>query len=147
MRSVLVWDASSVRRFCSSALLLSILERRVWTLGTTFGIMRCRKEELVLGLWIRDSPNACVCRYVDIRAPMAGRCVGSAVHCSDASRISFEGAGREGVSRRAERRRISSTSSAGSALLCVCFSLLDLEPCFEDDGGLRSRLRRAVSRR
>lgn len=92
----------------------------------SFGMLRCRNEGLVVGLWIRARARAWVWRWVDIREPIWGRLEGRESHWGVASR-SFCEEGERGVEvRREERRRISSRSSVGS-VAGVLVGGLDLE--------------------
>lgn len=90
-----------------------------------------------MGDWMRASARAWVWRYVEMRAPMVGRCVFNAAHWEVDSSSFMEDWGRFGAERRAERRRMSSISSVGRGVLFVDFELM---------GGERSRDLRAVRR-
>ena len=80
----------------------------------SFGMLRCRNEGLVVGLWIRASARAWVWRWVDIREPIWGRWEGRESHWEVASRSFWDEGERGAEVRREERRRISSRSSVGS---------------------------------
>jgi hypothetical protein len=92
----------------------------------SFGMLRCRYEGLVVGLRIRASARAWVCRWVDTREPICGRWDGRESHWEVVS-SSFCDEGERGAEvRREERRSISSRSSVGS-VADVLVGGLDLE--------------------
>lgn len=91
-----------------------------------FGMLRCRNEGLVVGLWIRASARAWVWRWVDIREPIWERLEGRESHWGVASRSFWDEGERGAEVRREERRRISSRSSVGS-VAGVLVGGLDLE--------------------
>jgi hypothetical protein len=92
----------------------------------SFGMLRCRNEGLVVGLRIRASTRAWVCRWVDTREPICGRWDGRESHWEVVS-SSFCDEGERGAEvRREERSSISSRSSVGS-VADVFVGGLDLE--------------------
>ena len=106
----------------------------------------------MVGDKIRANANACACRWFETKAPICGRYVGREWYWSVDSSSFVEGAGREGSARRAERRMMSSTNSAGNDFDCMCSVEVDLdfgsrfEVEFEDRGD-RSTVLSAVRRR
>ena len=65
---------------------------------------------------MRTSARAWLCRWVERREPIAGRCVRRDVHCAVDSKSFAEEEGNVPWEIRAERRRISSRSSVGRGL-------------------------------
>jgi hypothetical protein len=95
-------------------------------LSCSFGMLRWRKEGLVVGVRIRARARACVCRWEERREPICGRWVGSEVHWEVASRSFWEDGERGAEVRREERRKTSSRSSVGR-VAGVFVGALDLE--------------------
>ncbi len=110
----------------------------------SFGMLRCRKEGLVVGLCIRASARAWVWKWVDIREPIWRRWEGRESHWEVASSSFWDEGERGAEVRREERRRISSRSSVGS-VADVLVGGLDLEVVV--DAVERSRLLSAVRMR
>jgi len=71
--NVVVLDTNAVRREVRSAFLVVISDCRDVMLLSSFGIVRCRKEGLVVGVNIRERARAWVWRWVDRREPICGR--------------------------------------------------------------------------
>lgn len=92
----------------------------------SFGMLRCRNEGLVVGLWIRASARAWDWRWVDTREPIWGRWDGRESHWEVASSSFCDDGERGAQVRREERRRISSRSSVGS-VAGVLVAGLDLD--------------------
>jgi hypothetical protein len=67
-----VSDTSARREVSSAALCVVMVAVRVASAKGILGIVRCRKEGLVLGCSSRVRVRACVCRYVDRRALIWG---------------------------------------------------------------------------
>ena len=118
--STVAVEISAARRWSRADLVLVCEESVSWTLDTSFGIPRCKKEGFVVGDWIRLSERPCECRRAERRAPSEGRREGSDDHCGEDSRRVWIGVREE---RRAERRRMSSRSSGGRDWLADGFGL------------------------
>lgn len=73
VNKVVVFDTNDPLLSASASLFWAISFWRVVMVGTIFGIPRCRKEGLVLGVWIRHKAKACVCRWEETREPICGR--------------------------------------------------------------------------
>jgi len=85
-----VFDTSPARRDARSAFLAMISDCSVAMLLSSFGIVRWRKEGLVVGASMRASARACVCRWVDIKDPIWGRWESREFHWDVASRSLVE---------------------------------------------------------
>lgn len=121
VKSVVVLLTRLALLFSSSALFCRTSCCSVVVVRSSFGIVLCRKLAFVLGLRILHNDSACVCKCADTNPLICGRYVCKEDHCVVlASRRRVCGV-LLGVDMCEERRRMSSSSSAGSCLEVSCF--------------------------